>query len=139
MPLERMEHFFVLADDIEKIRSFYCDILGLRVGFRPKLSFDGYWLYLGDVPVIHVGEKSSYARYKNDPGVTAISAEDGTGPLDHIAFNATGFDEMVARLDAAGLSYRRNNVNDMGLRQLFVKDPSGICIEMNFRGPEPGP
>jgi catechol 2,3-dioxygenase-like lactoylglutathione lyase family enzyme len=137
MPLERMEHFFVLTDDIETIRSFYCDVLGLHVGFRPELSFDGYWLYLGDVPVVHVGEKSSYARYKKDPDVTATSAEDGTGLLDHIAFNATGFDEMVARLDAAGLSYRLNNVNDIGLRQLFVKDPSGICIELNFRGEEP--
>ena len=35
-------------------RDFYRNILGLEVGFRPDLNFPGYWLYCGDVPVVHL-------------------------------------------------------------------------------------
>lgn len=132
MPLRTMEHFFVLSDDIDETKDFYCDILGLSVGFRPELSFDGYWLYLGDVPVVHVGEKRGYADYVGDPSVADASSANGTGMIDHIAFKASGFEQMAASLDAAGLKYRRNDVEDIGLKQIFVADPSGICIELNF-------
>ncbi|MFS8608825.1 MAG: VOC family protein [Gammaproteobacteria bacterium] len=63
MALTKLEHYLVISDDIEETRRFYCDALGMRVGFRPELEFDGYWLYVGDVPCIHVAERESYKRY----------------------------------------------------------------------------
>ena len=59
MPLQRLEHYLVLSDDIHRTRDFYRDVLGMAEGFRPELDFPGFWLYLGDVPCIHIAEWQS--------------------------------------------------------------------------------
>lgn len=134
MALTRLEHFLVISDDIEATRRFYCDVLGMTVGFRPELDFDGYWLYAGDTPCIHVAERESYARYTERIGIP-MSQGTGSGRVDHVAFNATGFEETLARLERHGLDARRNILDDIGLRQIFVHDPSGVKVELNFRSP----
>jgi catechol 2,3-dioxygenase-like lactoylglutathione lyase family enzyme len=132
MPLTKLEHYLVISDDIEATRRFYCDALGMRVGFRPELEFDGYWLYVGDVPCIHIGERVSYARYLESMGIPMSSGEPGSGMVDHVAFNGTGFDDMLDRLRALGVDAHANYVDEIGLRQLFLLDPSGIKVELNF-------
>jgi len=54
MALNALHHVTVQTDDLEATRDFYRDILGLTVGFRPNLDFPGYWLYCGDIPVVHL-------------------------------------------------------------------------------------
>ena len=78
----------VLTDDIDGTRDFYCNALGMRVGPRPPLKFAGYWLYVGDTPCIHIGEWKSYVAHSTDVGIPVTRPAAGTGPLDHIAFNA---------------------------------------------------
>jgi catechol 2,3-dioxygenase-like lactoylglutathione lyase family enzyme len=133
MPLTRMEHYLVLSDDIEETKDFYCGALGMREGFRPDLEFPGYWLYLGDTPCIHVAEWQSYAAWTKEVGIPISARSSGTGPFDHIAFNASGFAEMRARLTARGLALSENLLDEIGLRQLFLYDPNGVAIELNFR------
>lgn len=132
MPLQRMEHYLVLSDDIEATRAFYCDLLGLEAGFRPMMDFAGYWLYLGATPCIHVADRSSYETYARDAAMSVSQRSPGTGPVDHIAFSADRHDEMAARLEENGIDYERNYIADAGLRQLFVYDPNGVKIELNF-------
>ena len=48
MALKTFEHVLILADDVDKTKDFYVDILGLEVGYRPDFPFKGYWLYLRD-------------------------------------------------------------------------------------------
>ena len=48
MALKTFEHVLILADDVDKTKDFYVDILGLEVGYRPDFPFKGYWLYLKD-------------------------------------------------------------------------------------------
>jgi hypothetical protein len=60
MPLQRLEHYLVLSDDIHGTRDFYRDVLGMAEGFRPELD-------------------------------------------------------------------------DIGLKQVFLRDPNGVPIEINFR------
>jgi catechol 2,3-dioxygenase-like lactoylglutathione lyase family enzyme len=133
MPLLRLEHYLVLSDDIDGTRDFYCDVLGMREGFRPKLGFPGYWLYVGDVPSIHIAEWESYAVWTKEVGIPISSRAKSTGAVDHIAFNASGFDEVRARLQARGLEIHSNLLDEIGLRQLFIYDPNGVPIELNFR------
>jgi len=133
MPLLRLEHYLVLSDDIDATRDFYCDVLGMREGFRPKLGFPGYWLYVGDVPSIHIAEWESYAVWTKEVGIPISSRAESTGAVDHIAFNASGFDEVRARLQARGLEISENLLDEIGLRQLFIYDPNGVPIELNFR------
>src|SRR5664280_3399951 len=50
MPEERpmiraMNHFTVLAEDLDETLAFYVGVLGLEPGPRPDLGFPGAWLY----------------------------------------------------------------------------------------------
>jgi catechol 2,3-dioxygenase-like lactoylglutathione lyase family enzyme len=57
-----------------------------------------------------------------------------TGSIHHVALGCEGYDEMLARLDAAGLTSRTNEVTAIGLRQIFTMDPNGVLFELNFFG-----
>jgi catechol 2,3-dioxygenase-like lactoylglutathione lyase family enzyme len=133
MPLTRLEHYLVLSDDIHKTRDFYRDVLGMTEGFRPQLDFPGYWLYLGDVPCIHIAEWQSYAKWTRAVGIPVSTRAPATGPVDHIAFNGSGIDEVRARLVERGLAFSENAIEEIGMRQLFTRDPNGVPIEINFR------
>ena len=133
MPLTRLEHYLVLSDDIDRTRDFYRDVLGMTEGFRPELDFRGYWLYLGDTPCIHIGDWATYAVWTKKVGIPISSRAPATGPVDHIAFNATGFAEMRARILERGLPFSENSLDEIGMRQIFTRDPNGVPIEINFR------
>ena len=75
MPLTHIEHYLVLTDDLDGTRNFYCKGLGMRVGARPPMAFLGYWLYVGDIPCIHVAEWESYRVYSTEAGI-GISTRD---------------------------------------------------------------
>jgi catechol 2,3-dioxygenase-like lactoylglutathione lyase family enzyme len=124
VPLKNLNHLLVLAQDLEATRDFYVDVLGLAVGPRPSFKFPGYWLYLGDQPVVHLSNKGS------------DSENAGTGPIDHIAFEATGLKEMVARLEELAISVHHRKVPDLGLHQVFINDPNGVKIELNYPASE---
>ncbi len=59
-------------------------------------------------------------------------AERGTGNMKHVAFNATGFKEFLARVKAAKAHYVQRTLADYGVVQLLITDPDGIEIEVNF-------
>ena len=57
----------------------------------------------------------------------------GQGNVDHIAFNASDYEQVTQRLEHAGVAAVRNHVPDAGLRQLFFEDPNGVRIEINVK------
>jgi catechol 2,3-dioxygenase-like lactoylglutathione lyase family enzyme len=128
MPLGGLDHVTVLSDDLEATRAFYCNVLGLTEGRRPDLGFPGYWLYCEGRAVVHLvdreGQLAENRRGDYSPGGAA---------LDHVAFHGRDASEVVSRLRAHHIAYRENHIAEIGLRQLFVRDPNGIMIEMNFR------
>lgn len=132
MPLNLMEHYLVLTDDMEATRAFYIDVLGLQDGFRPELGFPGYWLYLDSTPVLHIAEWLTYTAHSNKMGIPVSTRSDSTGAFDHIAFNGTGPEETISCLEKNNIPYERNDVPHAGLVQLFLNDPNGIKIELNF-------
>jgi catechol 2,3-dioxygenase-like lactoylglutathione lyase family enzyme len=132
MPLTGIQHLLVLTDDIEETRDFYRDVLGMREGDRPPLEFPGYWLYLGDAACVHVADRGAYAAHASTLGLDVAAAASGGGPIDHVAFAAEDYEETAARLQGAGIEAVENEVPAAGLRQLFVEDPNGVRVEMNF-------
>ena len=44
MPLTELNHYFVRANDLEKTKDFYVDVLGFEVMPRPNFPVPGYWL-----------------------------------------------------------------------------------------------
>jgi len=133
MPLTRLEHYLVLTDDLDGTRDFYRDALGLREGPRPPLGFPGYWLYLGDVPCIHIAEWNTYRTHSIAAGISVSAPAPGTGPVDHIAFNAVDLAGVKARLSAHEVVYSINEAPNAGLTQLFLRDPNGVKVEINVR------
>lgn len=130
MPLERLDHYFVYASDLEVSRRFYNDVLGLQTGPRPDFDFPGYWFYLEDRPVVHIGTDKFEGGYVGPDGKRVISGP--TGAVDHIAFRGNAIDDFIARFERLNVSYQRREVPDFRLSQLFVKDPEGLTIELNF-------
>jgi catechol 2,3-dioxygenase-like lactoylglutathione lyase family enzyme len=137
MPLHHLQHFLIQTEDLEKTKDWFVDVLGMRVGPHPDFKFPVYWLYVGDTDVLHLtvgGAKASENRLKYlGQESTATS---GTGVLDHVAFRATGLLEMIDHLKKKGVAFKERRVNDQGLYQLFVTDPNGVKIELNFEAAE---
>jgi catechol 2,3-dioxygenase-like lactoylglutathione lyase family enzyme len=128
MPVSGPEHLLVLTEDMDATRDFWCAALGLEVGERPPLEFHGYWLYSGDVACVHIADRASYAAHSERIGIPASPA-----PVDHVAFNGEGYRRVVERLTASGVEAAQNEVPGAGIRQLFIKDPNGVKIEINVR------
>ena len=63
-------------------------------------------------------------------------ATSGSGAIDHLAFRATGLREMMALLRSLGVDFKQRRVDDQGLYRLFMFDPNGIKIELNYAGAE---
>lgn len=122
MTVKGLDHCTILATDLGATRDFYVDVLGLTDGERPPLASPGHWLYCAGHPVIHlVG------------GDRARDAGSGSAALDHFAFAATGIEAMRARLRDNGVGFEEREVPVLGQRQIFLHDPNGIRIELNFR------
>ena len=134
MALENLNHFLVVADDLEATRAFYIDVLGLKDGHRPPFDFAGYWIYLGDRAVVHLAEHRDYLDKVDH--VRDGSGDTATGSIDHIAFEATGLQDMIETLEKHGVSACHRKVPDVNLHQVFVHDPNGVLIELNYPADE---
>lgn len=143
MPIGKLDHYSIRTLDIEASRKFYTEIMEFQIGFRPPFKFPGVWLYNGapypeSCGVVHIigidlNDPQGLKEYLGDRDLDTLN---GTGTVDHMAFNATGLDDMLARLERHGVAYRERSVPLLGLHQVFFEDPSGVTIELNFPGAE---
>lgn len=131
MGVSRLEHVNIRCAHTRATRDFYVDLIGLTEGPRPEFPFRGYWLYLGDVAVVHLMEAADKAATWSHGG-GAVQDGPGSGRLDHVAFRGEDFDGTRAKLQAAGATFREKIVPGDRLRQLFVPDPEGVLVELNF-------
>lgn len=140
----RLNHYSIRTHDLESCRRFYVEALGLVVGPRPDFPFPGLWLYAGDTGVWANAVVHVIGIDRDDPtGLLGYLGEraagrHGSGALDHVAFFATGLAERRAVLQRLGIALRERTVPGLGLHQLFVDDPSGIVVELNFPAAEAG-
>jgi catechol 2,3-dioxygenase-like lactoylglutathione lyase family enzyme len=135
MGVGSLEHVLVLADDIDRTRDWYCGVVGLRVGDRPPLAFPGYWLYADGAACVHIAERRAYAAHAAGLGLAVPERDPGVGPVDHVAFTAGDWDEVMARLERCGVAAVTNAVPG-GPRQAFVEDPNGVRVEISVRDPD---
>jgi catechol 2,3-dioxygenase-like lactoylglutathione lyase family enzyme len=122
MPVTALQHINIRAADASRTRDFYVRILGLRVGDRPPFRSTGYWLYLGADPVLHIVQKTP-----DEP-----PSAQTTGAIDHVAFRGVDIEATRQALMREGLAFEERVVPRDNTSQLFVLDPDGIRIELNF-------
>ncbi len=132
MPLTDLNHFLLRANDLEKTKQFYCDVLSLKEMPRPNFPFPGYWLGREDNIWIHMGPHgipNSEIYYKGTPPHAAL---DNTGVIDHIAFGAKDPDEFRERFTRLKCDWWARALPESNLFQMFVRDPDGLTLELNF-------
>jgi catechol 2,3-dioxygenase-like lactoylglutathione lyase family enzyme len=115
-----LNHFTVISEDTQKTLDFYVGLLGLTVGHRPDLGFDGAWLY-GD------GTQALLHLYFDRP-----PPKQRAGVIDHMAFTATDLRAVKARFDERGVKYDLRRQTGAGTWQLFTYDPNGAKVELDF-------
>jgi len=124
MPVKQFHHMNlrICRSQMDAVKEFYVDVLGLSVGHRPPFRSSGYWLYAGDSAVVHLFESD----------IASTPAANDTGAIDHLAFHCSGYEEMRSRVEKAGVIFDTARVPETGQRQLFFPDPAGIRIELLF-------
>ena len=125
MPLIDIHHVALKTRDLDASLQFYVDLLGMRKVDRPNFDFPGAWLQMGDT-MFHL--MAGYAA--EGPNGELYH---GSGSVDHLALNANDFDGMRAVCETKSIGYRENDLSDFGIWQLFVDDPDGVVVEMNFK------
>ena len=123
----RMDHFTIVTDQLDATRDFYVQVLGLVEGPRPPFPVPGFWLYAGNQPVLHV------------VGVARMP-EPRRGVLDHMAFHSQGLQTMWAHLEHHGVHFKVIRApGDQRTWQLFMQDPNGVEVELDFDASEVPP
>ena len=69
-------------------------------------------------------------------GRTSQDTGSGTGAIDHIAFRATGLAAMLAHLRSSGVEFSERRASGRAPYQLFLYDPNGIKVELNYPAEE---
>jgi catechol 2,3-dioxygenase-like lactoylglutathione lyase family enzyme len=134
MAVTELNHYFVRANDLERTKDFYCSVLGFEVMPRPDFPFPGYWLGVNGKIQVHMGPHGIPNSELYYLGTTPKSATDNPGVVDHIAFLATDPEAFNTRFEKLGLAARKRYFPEFKLYQMFVKDPNGLTIELNFHG-----
>ncbi len=138
MPISHIEHFLVASDDIDATRDWYARVLGMKSGAHPDFGFPVHWMYVDNIDIVHIGPSAKQAGeiQKKYLGRTSQKSEAGTGALDHIAFRATGLRQMLEHLKREKVPFSQRRANGQALFQLFLYDPNGIKIELNYAAQE---
>jgi catechol 2,3-dioxygenase-like lactoylglutathione lyase family enzyme len=130
--VKALDHVNVQTGDVAGTAAFFASVLDLS----PRPPFPGAdmaavtWMFdAEDRPIVHI----------TVPGATFVEDADiepgpDTRALHHVAFECDGYSAMVARLHRLDIAFRSRDIPPIGLKQLFVRDPNGVLLELNFRG-----
>jgi len=134
MEIRRLDHCNIRSTKFQQTIEFYTKVLGFRHERTPR----GAWLYdASGTPSIHM----SNAAPEDPAALAAINAYlgerdpaglAGSGAIDHVAFDSVGYEEVLGRCREFGCDYMER-VTATGLRQIFISDPNGIRLELNFQ------
>jgi catechol 2,3-dioxygenase-like lactoylglutathione lyase family enzyme len=114
-----------LVSDPARSVAFYRDILGFEEGFDMLPAFAV--VRLGDLGLWLAGPQSSAARPMPD------GRRPEPGGWNRLVIEVDDLDALVARLRAAGATFRNDIVTGPGGRQILVEDLDGNPVEL-FEG-----
>jgi catechol 2,3-dioxygenase-like lactoylglutathione lyase family enzyme len=128
-----LAHYTLYVEDLARSVRFYTSALPLRVGHRPPFPGpEGAWLYTAD------GDDVIHLNSQGPPPPKQVSIDDmgwrvsfADRAIDHIAFSVDDFDAAVARIRQCGVPHRLDAIPEFGYRQVFLRDPDGVGIEIN--------
>jgi len=127
MPVTELNHVNLRTpyETMLKLKDFYCDVVGLKVGPREGFSSRGFWLYINENDpnaVVHLAEY----RGEGEPLNNVLTT------LDHISFTCTDLTATEAHLKKHNIDYTIRDLAVLNVRQINFKDPVGNGIELFF-------
>ncbi len=137
MPVTSLNHFLLVARDLERTKDFYCRVLGMELDrARPDFGFPGYWLKANGETCVHLASqepneiRDQFLLKKHPKG------NSGSGAVDHVAFLAQNPSEVRERIQKNDVEMHFRSFPDAKppLFQIFLKDPDDVTIELNFLG-----
>ena len=120
MSVTGIDHINIRTLDVAASARFYVELLGFRFGLGPMvMGHQGQWLYDDEGrPIIHL-------RFLE-------AGSSSTGPIDHVALNCRNKAQILERLKARDIAFGIAEGLIPGVTQIFVKDPHGVALELNF-------
>ena len=122
MPSDETVNVRYLVDDVEAAVDFYRRMFGFVVLTDASPAFAD--VQRGNLRLLLSGPKSSAGRPLAD------GAQPGPGGWNRLHFVVDDLDAEVARLEAAGGSFRNPVVEGPGGRQILLVDPAGNLVEL---------
>lgn len=117
--VKSLDHCSLIVANTSKALEFYKGILDLEVDIsRPDIGYPGAWL--------HVGSSQIHLLEVPDPYAQAVRPEHG-GRDNHVALQVSDLEEIIRRLQAAGIGYSKSKSGRMAL---FCRDYDGNTIEL---------
>jgi catechol 2,3-dioxygenase-like lactoylglutathione lyase family enzyme len=111
-----------IVDDVRAAIDFYTTHLGFTVDFDAAPAFAA--IVRGSMQLLLAGPKSSAARPMPD------GATPEPGGWNRIQLVVEEIAAEVARLRAAGVSFRNDIISGPGGQQALLQDPSGNFVEL---------
>ncbi len=150
-----IHHATFLTANLVKSRAFYESVLGLRPDpKRPLMSYDGVWYDVAPSQQIHLmllpdpeaglqrpahpqgvrrgctkGRQSTTQQAACGIDTKGLKPQQHTqhgGRDRHVAMRVRDLPQLIARLNAAGVTY---SVSQSGRRALFCRDPDQNALE----------
>ncbi len=122
MTAQALDHVNLVTANLSAIQTFYTEVIGLEVGDRPPFPFPGAWLYCNGQAVVHLVGKTP----------TSDDIAETAPQIDHFAFRAAGLPAFIRKLEDRGIAYQTAVVPGRGILQIFLRDPDGNKVEMDF-------
>jgi catechol 2,3-dioxygenase-like lactoylglutathione lyase family enzyme len=128
LPITAVNHVAVTTRQVERSTAFYRDVLGFRPVARPNFDFNGAWLFNYGL-MIHIIENQQ-------PPVPDADGEIRTRD-NHLALHSDDLARTEQLLREHGVPYRKTEIKDRGIKQIFFRDPDGHYIEIGTYPPTP--
>jgi len=119
LPLQTFGHLALTTSRVFESTAFYRDVLGFREIDRPNFNFDGSWLAQHNM-ILHL-------VHNPDAGLGEHKLR---SRVNHFALHTDDLESVVALLDERGIEYRRSQLADTEIEQVYFLDPDGHQIEV---------
>ena len=126
LPIQSLNHIGLTTLRLDESRHFYRDVLGFREVSRPDLKFPGAWLFNYGV-MIHLMQSDQAGSPGGEINTRA----------NHLALHSDDMETAEERLQQHNVPYRKNEIKERNIRQLFFHDPDGNHVEIGIYPPTP--
>jgi catechol 2,3-dioxygenase-like lactoylglutathione lyase family enzyme len=130
MTVLHLDHINIRTACLPESIVFYRDVLGMDVRPPPMTDDMSRGAYVHDASgraIVHL-----VATDKVVTGAEPVRGAAQRGMVDHFALHCAGHADYVARLTARGVEFSLQEVPVLNMTLIFLRDPNGVLIELNF-------